>query len=215
MPYVLSHGKSPHGTDWINESAAECYLPLLHTLDRLLNEGIRPQWTINITPILAEQLEDPAFKDEFEHYCQTKIDYAIEDQEKFQREGPLWMQGLALMWQRVYTRSLVQFKHQWGRSIVEAFKYFQDQGCIEIITSGATHGYQPLLGTDESCQAQIKLGVQTSEENHEDSGFPNVPIDPDMTGSHPSIPTPSLGPVWAPKNSSRKPELNTSLSTPT
>ena len=163
MPYVLSHGKSPHGTDWINESAAECYLPLLHTLDRLLNEGIRPQWTINITPILAEQLEDPAFKDEFEHYCQTKIDYAIEDQEKFQREGPLWMQGLALMWQRVYTRSLVQFKHQWGRSIVEAFKYFQDQGCIEIITSGATHGYQPLLGTDESCQAQIKLGVQTYE----------------------------------------------------
>lgn len=163
MPYVLSHGKSPHGTDWINESAAECYLPLLHTLDRLLNEGIRPKWTVNITPILAEQLEDPAFKDEFEHYCQTKIDYAIEDQEKFQREGQLWMQGLALNWQRVFTRSLVQFKHQWGRSIVDAFKYFQDQGAIEIITSGATHGYQPLLGTDESCQAQIKLGVQTYE----------------------------------------------------
>jgi len=163
MPYVLSHGKSPHGTDWINESAAECYLPLLHALDRLLNEGIKPQWTVNITPILAEQLEDPAFKDEFEHYCQTKIDYAIEDQEKFRREGPLWMQGLALTWQRVYTRALVQFKHQWGRSIIDAFKYFQDQGCIEIITSGATHGYQPLLGTDESCQAQIKLGVQTYE----------------------------------------------------
>ncbi len=165
MPYVLSHGKSPHGTDWINESTAECYLPLLHALDRLLNEGIRPRWTVNITPILAEQLEDPAFKDEFEHYCQSKIDHAIEDQRKFEIEGPLWMQGLALMWQRSYTRALVQFKHQWNRSIIEAFKYFQDQGCIEIITSGATHGYQPLLGTDESCRAQIRLGVKTYEKH--------------------------------------------------
>ncbi len=65
MPYVLSHGKSPHGTDWINESAAECYLPLLNSLDRLLEKGIKPRWTVNMTPILAEQLRDEAFKSEF------------------------------------------------------------------------------------------------------------------------------------------------------
>ncbi len=165
MPYVLSHGKSPHGTDWIHESAAECYLPLLHTLDRLNNEGIKPRWTVNITPILAEQLEDPAFKTEFEDYCQSKIDAAISDQQRFDREGPLWMQGLANFWQRQYTRSLVQFKHQWGRSIIEAFRFFEEQGCIEIITSGATHGYQPLLGTDESCKAQVRLGIQTHEKH--------------------------------------------------
>ena len=64
MPYVLSHGKSPHGTDWINESAAECYLPILHALDRLLKEGIKPRWTINLTPVLLEQLADEAFKDD-------------------------------------------------------------------------------------------------------------------------------------------------------
>lgn len=165
MPYVLSHGKSPHGTDWINESAAECYLPLLHTLDRLLREGIKPRWTINLTPILSEQLADPAFKEGFEEYCQNKIDAAIKDQARFEREGPLWMQGLASMWQRTYMRTLNQFQHQWGRSIVEGFRYFQDQGSIEIITSGATHGYQPLLGTDESCRAQVKLGVLNYEKH--------------------------------------------------
>lgn len=163
MPYVLSHGKSPHGTDWINESAVECYLPLLHALDRLLADGIRPRWTINITPILAEQLEDESFKAGLEAYCQEKIDAAIADANRFEREGPLWMQGLAGFWQRFYTRGLVQFKHQWDRSIVQAFRFFQDQGAIEIVTSGATHGYQPLLGTDESCRAQIRLGVQNYE----------------------------------------------------
>ena len=161
MPYVLSHGKSPHGTDWINESAAECYLPILHALDRLEKEGIRPRWTINVTPILAEQLSDEAFKSDFEGYCQAKIDAALEDQKKFEIEGPLWMQGLAAFWQRQYTQALVEFKHRWGRDIVGGFKYFQDSGSIEIITSGATHGYMPLLGTDESCSAQIKLGVET------------------------------------------------------
>src|SRR6478735_7784665 len=95
MPYVLSHGKSPHGTDWLYEAAAECYLPLLHALDRLKNEGIKPRWTVNMTPILAEQLEDPSFKDGFEAYCQEKIDFAIADGKRFELEGPLWMVGLA------------------------------------------------------------------------------------------------------------------------
>jgi 1,4-alpha-glucan branching enzyme len=163
MPYVLSHGKSPHGTDWLTEAAAECYLPLLHTLDRLVNLGIKPRWTVNIVPILAEQLADEAFKSEFEAYCQAKIDFAIEDQKKFAGQGELMMEGTAALWQRIYTRSLVQFKHQWGRDIVGAFRHFQDSGAIEIVTSGATHGYQPLLGTDESARAQIEVGVQSYE----------------------------------------------------
>ena len=161
MPYVLSHGKSPHGTDWLHESAAECYLPLLHTLDRLHEKGIRPRWTVNITPILAEQLLDEAFKAGFEEYCQSKIDFAIEDQKRFESQSDLQMEGLAAMWQRYYTHALVQFKHRWGRDLVGAWKFFQDEGCIEIITCGATHGYLPLLGTDESVQAQVKIGVES------------------------------------------------------
>lgn len=161
MPYVLSHGKSPHGTDWINESAAECYLPILHALDRLLEQGVKPRWTINMTPILAEQLEDEAFKAEFEFYCEEKVRYAQQDLIKFELENDLQMQGLAAFWARVYQRALDHFRDRWGRSIISGFRYFQDQGSIEVITCGATHGYMPLLGTDESCQAQIKLGVET------------------------------------------------------
>jgi 1,4-alpha-glucan branching enzyme len=163
MPYVLSHGKSPHGTDWLMESAAECYLPLLHALDRLRNEGIRPRWTVNMTPILAEQLADPSFAAEFEAYCQSKIDWAVEDQKRFELEGPLWMQGLAGMWQRFYSNALVQFRHQWNKKILEGFRFFHESGSIEVITCAATHGYLPLLGTDESVQAQVKLGVETHQ----------------------------------------------------
>lgn len=40
IPYVLAHGRSPHGTDWLSEVAAETYIPLLDTLFRLVEEGI-------------------------------------------------------------------------------------------------------------------------------------------------------------------------------
>jgi len=161
MPYVLSHGKSPHGTDWIFESTAECYLPILDALDRLRNQGVKPRWTINMTPILAEQLDDPSFKAGFEEYCEEKIQAAISDQERFKAEGEMWMQGLAAMWQRIYTKTLVSFKHQWHRSVCEGFRSFHEDGLIELITCGATHGYFPLLGTDESVQAQVKVAVDS------------------------------------------------------
>lgn len=164
MPYVLSHGKSPHGTDWIFESAVECYLPILDALDRLKAKGIKPRWTINMTPILAEQLDDDSFKAGFEEYCLEKIAAAQADQERFQAEGPLWMTGLAAMWERYFTNSLNAFRYKWLRSICGAFKSFEEAGMIELITCGATHGYFPLLGTDEAVQAQVKLAVQTHKD---------------------------------------------------
>lgn len=161
MPYVMSHGKSPHGTDWLFESAAECYLPILDALRRLEAEGIKPRWTINITPILAEQLDDPAFADEFIGYCEEKAEYARKDRDKFVAENQLALAGLAAYWERYFLRSIDQFVGTWNKSICGAWKHFQDAGLIELITCGATHGYFPLLGTDESVQAQVKLAVDS------------------------------------------------------
>ena len=110
MPYVLSHGKSPHGTDWIHEAAIECYLPLLHSLDRLLEQGIKPRWTVNMTPILAEQLEDPSYKESLVEYAHEKIAAAKVDAENFKQEGPMWMEGLSHFWIAQYekpTRAII------------------------------------------------------------------------------------------------------------
>lgn len=161
MPYVLSHGKSPHGTDWIFESAAECYLPLLDVLDRLLGLDIRPRWTINVTPILAEQLDDPSFQSGFAAYCQEKERAAEEDLDRFRASGETHMCGLAAMWTRYFARAGRQFADRWGGSIVGGFREMQERGAVELITCGATHGYLPLLATDESVRAQVRLGVET------------------------------------------------------
>ena len=68
IPYVLAHGRSPHGTDWLSEAAAETYLPLLDVCHRLVAEGLSPKITLGLTPVLVEQLRDPSFQDELSDY---------------------------------------------------------------------------------------------------------------------------------------------------
>ncbi|HWP35651.1 MAG TPA: 1,4-alpha-glucan branching protein domain-containing protein [Thermodesulfobacteriota bacterium] len=161
LPYVLAHGRWPHGTDWLNEAAAETYLPLLRALDRLLAEGLQPRLTIGITPVLSEMLADRGFAAEFEGYLAQKIEAAEADQREFARVGDAAMQRLAERWEGWYRGIRDEFVGRYGRDLVGAFRRLQDAGAIEILTSAATHGYLPLLGEDTSVQAQIKQGVAT------------------------------------------------------
>jgi len=166
LPYVLSHGKWPHGMDWLNEAAAETYIPLLQAFDRLVAEGISPGITIGITPVLTEMLADDVFKDEFRSYLDQKIEAAGDDAAGFYRMGDTKMHDLARMWEDYYRDIRSYFSDTLGEDIVGAFKRLQDQGHIEIITCAATHGYLPLLGEDTAAQAQVKLGVSTYRKHY-------------------------------------------------
>ncbi len=85
LPYVIGHGKWPHGMDWLIEAAAETYIPLLNIFYKLVNEGISPKVTIGITPILSEQLKDNTFKDDFITYLLAKIEAAKDDEYYFKK----------------------------------------------------------------------------------------------------------------------------------
>lgn len=165
LPYVISHGKWPHGMDWLNEAAAETYMPILQVMEKLIAEDISPKITIGITPILTEMLADEAFKDEFTGYLQTKIDAAARDAEEFYRTSDP-RHDLARLWETFYSTMLDYFMNALGRDIPGAFKRLQDDGHIEIITCAATHGYLPLLAEDTAVQAQIKLGVDTYKKHY-------------------------------------------------
>lgn len=161
LPYVVSHGKWPHGTDWLNEAAAETYIPLLSVVDRLASEGIPSKLTIGITPILCEQLKDESFKQGFVEYLKTKINSAIADKKEFSKHGKEDMFVLARKWEEYYGKVLDDFTNKYDSDVVEAFRKHQDAGNIEIITCAATHGYLPLISLDTSVQAQIKQGIKT------------------------------------------------------
>jgi len=43
QPFVLGHGRWPHGSDWLCESVVQGYLPLLRALRALREQGISPR----------------------------------------------------------------------------------------------------------------------------------------------------------------------------
>src|SRR3990170_2828299 len=160
LPYLLAHGRWPHGTDWLNEALAGSYLPLLALLTQAVREGFSPKVTLGITPILMEQLADPQYKEEFYAYLNQKIEVSQENSSEFGKTGRGEFKKLALFWQDYYSSLKEEFQKIDG-NILERFKELQDQAHIEVITSAATHAYLPLLSLDSSISAQIKQGVAT------------------------------------------------------
>lgn len=160
LPYVIAHGKWPHGMDWLNEAAAETYLPLLRIFYQLVEEGHSPKVTIGLSPVLCEQLRDPVFKEEFKSYLTMKIEAARLDGAAFEKQGDSRMARLAKDWEVFYIQLADDFHQRYSGDIVGAFRRLQDDNHIEVITCAATHGYLPLLSEDACLDAQIKLAVE-------------------------------------------------------
>ena len=159
LPYVLSHGKWPHGVDWLCEAACETYIPLLNALERLSGEGRQANFTIGITPVLCEMLASPLFKDELKGYIGEKIEATKVDAAIFEREGLHKLSRLADRWLDFYEGRLRDFIDTYDEDLSGAFGRFQEAGQIELIASAATHAYLPLLDRDTSISAQIAQGV--------------------------------------------------------
>ncbi len=162
LPYVIHHGTWPHGLEWLHEAAAETYLPLLGVLRRLERDGIPLKANLSLSPVLLEQLRHPTFREEFPKYIERKMVSAREDENYFRQNGEHRFAETAGFWQGFFERTLKDF-YDLDRDIVRGFRHFEETGAIEILTCAATHGYLPLLGTDESVAAQILTGVATHE----------------------------------------------------
>jgi 1,4-alpha-glucan branching enzyme len=160
LPYVINHGTWPHGMEWLHEAAAETYLPLLRALKNLERDHIRFNCNLSLSPILLEQLAHPVFIAEFPKYLRRKITAAREDEAFFVQANENDLAETSRFWHSFFSQALDDFSAVDG-NIIQGFRHFNDIGLIDIITSGATHGYMPLLGTDESVRAQVRTAVTT------------------------------------------------------
>lgn len=164
LPYYRKHGMWPFGEENLYECMAETYMPLITALNELKEEGVRASITIGITPILAEQLADTDLQQGFADYLQARLTAVSQDIERYPDptlEHSEHLAHLARYYQTHYRALLDEFENRYQRNLIGALRRLQDDGCIEITTSGATHGFLPLLGTDESIEAQIRVGIET------------------------------------------------------
>src|SRR5881296_1772403 len=157
LPYVLHHGRWPHGSDWLCEAAVDTYLPLLEQLQGLALEGTAAPVTIGFTPVLANQLASPTFAQELEAFFDQREAACKEAPASLAATRDSALLPLVEFWQSRFGRLRSLF-HSVDSNIVGAFRRLEDGGHLEIIGSAATHGYLPLLARDESIRLQLAVG---------------------------------------------------------
>ena len=158
LPYVLNHGRWPHGSDWICEAALDTYLPLLEVLRDLAAVAVPAPVTIGFTPVLANQLISPTFVSEMEIFFDQRIKACDEAPASLAVTGDAHLLPLVGFWRERLTRLRKLFQDI-DQNLIGAFRQLEDAGRIEIIGSAATHGYLPLLARDESIRLQLAVGV--------------------------------------------------------
>jgi len=163
LPYARIAGRWPHGEEWIHEAATDTYLPLLAALHDLAAEGVSYKLTIGITPVLAEQLADRDVLRNLEDYIDDLRRRAESDVVRFRRNGEDGREHTASFYRDRFTWLLDIFRNRFGRDIIGAFRWLQDNDYVELATSAATHGYLPLFERDSSIYAQVATGVRTYE----------------------------------------------------
>lgn len=167
LPYYRKAGMWPFGEENLYECMAETYVPLLNAISELYeDEGIKAKLTVGITPVLAEQLDDEHLKNGFIEYLDTRIAAIEKDLDRYPDPAIAHSQHkkyLAKYYFDWFNHIKDCFINRYGKDLIANFKKYQDLGCIEITTSGATHGFSPLLATDSNLNAQFKIGSDTTK----------------------------------------------------
>ena len=157
LPYVLNHGRWPHGSDWLSEAAVDTYLPLIDSLQALAEDQVAAPVTLGITPILANQLASPVFDAELRQFLKQRLEACNEAESAMQNTYDAHLIPVVKFWRDKYT-DLLDLYESLNGDLIGAFKRLQDEGRLELITSAATHGFLPLLQRDESIRFQLAVG---------------------------------------------------------
>ena len=159
LPYV-KHTEREYTLeeDWLYEAITETYIPLLLIMEGWENDGVPYRLTMSITPTLAAMLEDDLLCHRYRRYLANLEDLAAKEVARTGHHPHV--HRLARMYlERFRTVAAVWDRYR-GR-ILNGFRRLQDTGRLEIVASGATHGYLPLMtATPEMARAQVRIGAE-------------------------------------------------------
>ena len=159
LPFVR-HPEYPEflEEDWLYEAITEVYLPLIFIFQSLHEAGAKPRLAMNVSPPLCEMLADPLLQDRYTRHLENLIELARKEEHRTRKEAAEF-HDVAVMYVENLTASLGLWNDRYKRNLVSAFRELQDEGVVEIITCCATHGFLPLISTDQARRAQIQIAA--------------------------------------------------------
>ncbi|MBW0113586.1 1,4-alpha-glucan branching protein, partial [Pseudonocardia sp. KRD-182] len=137
LPWLAHHGRWPVGEEWLYQSWAHSYLPVVDVLERLAAEGRRDLLTLGVTPVLAAQLDDP--------YCLRGVHDWLGGWLLRAHEAASRLPELGAHEHRAATAALELFERRWRHGASPVLRGLSDAGAVELLGGPATHPFAPLL----------------------------------------------------------------------
>ena len=159
LPYVRHPDDEDHlEEEWLGEAVLECYLPLLEVLERLAADRVPVRLTLSVTPTLLAMLEDPLLVSRVGRRLERQR--ALAEREVRRTAHDAELHRVASFYQARLERLAELWSVRHRGALVPAFAALADRGLVELIASGATHGFLPLLRTSaRAVRAQVAVGV--------------------------------------------------------
>jgi 1,4-alpha-glucan branching enzyme len=143
LPWLAHHGTWPVGEEWLYQSWAQAYLPVVDMLRRFAAEGRREVLTLGVTPVLAAQLDDP-------HCLRGLHDWLGNASVRTQYAAARWagadpaLRDLAATEFRAGQWALEEFETGWRHGFSPLLRPLVDAGAIELLSGPVTHHFGPL-----------------------------------------------------------------------
>ncbi|MFE3541536.1 1,4-alpha-glucan branching protein domain-containing protein [Nocardia sp. NPDC059177] len=138
LPWLAHHGRWPVGEEWLYQSWAASYLPLVRVLKNLAAEGRSHLLSLGITPVLAAQLDDPHCLAGMHHWLgnwQLRADEAS-------MSGNV---ALGRHEHQLAATALGEFERDWRHGGSPVWRALIDADAIELLGGPLAHPFQPLL----------------------------------------------------------------------
>jgi 1,4-alpha-glucan branching enzyme len=170
LPHVRHVDRHVAEERWLFEALTESYLPIIASLMRLYEEGIRARVTVSISPTVASMLGDGLLRKRYEEHLAHLM--SLLDRERSRSRGEPKLAPIVEM----YKAHTARAKGLWDAldgDVIGAFTALEAAEVLELITTSVTHAYLPLLRPRELVSAQISLGLESHEQlfGRRPSGF--------------------------------------------
>jgi 1,4-alpha-glucan branching enzyme len=154
LPWLAHHGRWPVGEEWLYQSWAAAYLPLLRVLRTLAGEDRHRLITLGMTPVVAAQLDDPYCLDGMHHWLANWQLRALEATTaatirtptgSAPAAAPEALRTFGIREEAEAGRACDDFATLWRHGGSPLLRGLIDAGTVELLGGPLAHPFQPLL----------------------------------------------------------------------
>src|SRR6185312_6018207 len=137
LPFVR-HPEHEHflEEEWLFEAITETYVPLLHMMQRLVDDFVPFKLTMSITPTLCAMLQDQLLCERYVRHLDLLIDLAARERTRNSKHSQLF--ELAEFYSDLFSETRRYFVDEWKCDLLSVIRDLRETGVVEIIASAAT-----------------------------------------------------------------------------